>query len=145
MSQDKESCVKVTTDSLRELKEEISTTALDLNTQKEKNSKDEKEIRELRELLNSLNKHIEFADTEFTTNWLDEFDKLYESQYKATKFPDKMNTLTYNMNSNEIYKSMNVLLKKMEKEYNFNAIDPIDEARDLEELKKRFKENELHN
>lgn len=43
-----------------------------------------------------------------------------------------------NESANEIYKSIASLLKKAEKDYDFNAIDPIDEDRDHIELKHKL-------
>lgn len=79
----------VTTDSIKELKENIRSLSLEYNTQRENliseypnqgikapnSSSDNKMQIELEELIKSLNKNIDFADNDFTANCLDEFDK----------------------------------------------------------------------
>jgi signal recognition particle GTPase len=132
LQENKTSKNKVTTDSLRELKDYIGTTALELNAQKEKNSRDEKALKELNELLSCLKQNVEYADTEFTTNCLDEFDRRFASETKN------------HFNATEIYKSITSLLKKTEKDYDFNAIDPIDEERDYMDLKQKLIQLEKH-
>jgi hypothetical protein len=47
-------------------------------------------------------------------------------------------------NANDIYKSIIGLLKNIEKDYNFNAIDPIDEERDHVDLKHKLLQLEKH-
>lgn len=48
------------------------------------------------------------------------------------------------VNATEIYKSITNLLKKIEKDYKFNAIDPIDEERDYTDLKHKLIAYERH-
>jgi len=127
----KQKAAQATPESLKELKENICNVALELNAQKEKNTKDQQEVKELTDLLDSLNSSINFANADFTTNWLDEFDKKFKSETR------------HNFNAIEVHKSVNELLKKFEKEYDFNIIDPVDEEKDQKELRHQIWQLEL--
>jgi hypothetical protein len=114
---------------------------VELNYQKEHNKKEEKNIKELRDVLNLFRQNIEFADGEFTSKLnsnlqlnfvgcLDEVDKQYIVEAKR------------DFSATDLKNSINEFLAKIEKEYDFNAIDPIDATRDQQELSEKLKQLE---
>lgn len=133
----KTSSVKAPTETpmevIKKIKEQIGITALKLNSQKEKNKRDEKCVKELKELLESLKENIEYSDTKFSKECLSLFDKCFYSTDNSTKFW-----------ANDVYKAITKLLKDVEKKYDFNAIDPIDEERDHADLKFKLMSYEKH-
>ena len=121
-----------TLDSINLIRNDIADTVGALNFQKEQNHAEEESIEDLKLLLSSLKELVNYAETEFTTKWLDEFDKWFFVDSKPRT------------NAVELYKSITNLLKRVEKEYEFNAIDPIDEERDYTDLKKKLIAYEKH-
>lgn len=113
--------------SIRDLKDQIANHVLELNDLKEKNTRDLKAVNELKQLMKDLQEGVDCWENEFTTNCLDKFDEIMNKELSDS-----------NESANEIYKSIASLLKKAEKDYDFNAIDPIDEDRDHIELKHKL-------
>lgn len=77
--------------------------------------------------MKDLNESFESWEKEFTTDCLDKFDEMMTNGLSQS-----------DDSANEIYKAIASLLKKVEKDYDFNAIDPIDEERDNIELKHKL-------
>ena len=114
------------------MRNEISDIAYQLNDQKEQWNAEEKSIEDLKLLLSSLKEAVDYSETEFSTKWLDEFDKWFFIDSKPQT------------SAVELYKSITNLLKRVEKDFEFNAIDPIDEERDYTDLKKKLITYEKH-
>lgn len=121
--------------------ENVCNSVIELNSQIEENNREEKSIKELKDILSVFKQNIEFADGEFTAKLnsnlhlnfvgcLDEIDRQYIVETKR------------GFNPTELKNSINEFLSKIEKEYNFNAIDPIDATRDQQELAEKLKQLE---
>jgi len=116
-------------DGLKDLKDQIGNHVLELNSLKEKNNRDEKSVNELKQLMKDLQESVEFSENEFSTNCLDKFDQIMTGDSSIG---------SNNNNANDIYKTITALLKQVEKDYEFNGIDPVDEERDHMELKHKL-------
>ncbi|CAI2371863.1 unnamed protein product [Moneuplotes crassus] len=117
---------------IQHLKDSIVTTTLEYNQMKEQNKVKEEELDKLKEFQQSLNKNIEFADTEVIAHFLE------DNEFLQNKVVDGVHNPNQDYTATELFVMITEMLKKLEKQHNFNAIDPIDEERDHLDLKHKI-------